>query len=295
MAETMMSDVANGVLIVGARGEFGQFLQQQILPILGAHSVFTIERQTPPEEQSNRLRHARHIVFATPLAGYAELACEFVYRCRNLDKRTTLWLIPSVQAGVWRAVTATLDIIRNQNLSAVFVHPMYGPNGFQSTEPEAQTFQNVLTATHEGAAHPLAEEISEISNAFRGILNINTTAEFGPEEHDRFTAYSQGLSYCVGRLMFEQPELDTLASEQMPDLHHSFHANHDLILDFIRINGYMPQVVAAFANAWRRTTRSRLADVLQAFAEADFALNRGDNPPIPTKWYEKLRTASHRR
>jgi hypothetical protein len=92
--------------------------------------------------------------------------------------------------------------------------------------------------------------------------------------------------------MFERPELDILLRKNMPDLYHSFHANHDLILDFIRINPYMPQVIAAFAEARRQTTDSRYEDVLQAFAHADTALNRGEDSPIPTKWYEKLRASA---
>src|SRR6185503_7648047 len=189
--------------------------------------------------------------------------------------------------------------------------------GFRSTEPEARTFQNILTATHEGADHPLGEEVAQMGDAFRRAFNITTTDAFNPEQHDRITAYSQGLSYCVARLMFEQPEIDSVLRNNMPDLYHSFHANHDLILDFIRINPYMPQVIAAFAEARRQTaevrqtterrkttesrrrtaerrqttearrqtTGSSYADVLQAFAHADAALNRGEDSPIPTKWY----------
>lgn len=281
------------VLVVGSRGEFGQFLRQDILPGLGAGSVLEVERETPREAYAELLRRARHVVLATPLAGYAERACELVYLCRAVAAPTTLWLVPSVQAGVWRAVTATLAIVANPRLSAVFAHPMYGPNGFRATEPEARTFQNVLTAIYEGDEHPLGEEVTGVGDAFRDAFNI-TTAAFDPEEHDRITAYSQGLSYCAGRLMFERPDLDALVRERMPDLHHSFHANHDLIVDFLRINAYVPQVAAAFADAWLGTAQSTYEDVLRAFALADAALNRGDDSPIPTKWYEQLRAASPR-
>jgi len=288
----MRSEEKLSTLVIGGRGEFGQFLQQDILPILGMDNILTFERETTGVESLVQLQRARHVVLATPLAGYAQLACELVYRCRDLQALTTIWLIPSVQAGVWRAVTATLEIVGNPFLSAIFVHPMYGPNGFRATEPEARTFQNVLTAIAEGSDHPLAEEVTQMDGAFRRAFNITTTDAFNPEQHDRITAYSQGLSYCVARLMFEQPEVDTLLKEKMPDLYHSFHANHDLILDFLRINAYMPQVIAAFAEAWRQTTGSTYDDVLQAFKHADTALNRGEDSPIPTKWYERLRGSS---
>ncbi len=284
----------NAVLIVGGRGEFGQFLQRDILPILGIGNVVTIERETGREEHACLLQQARHIVLATPLAGYAELACDLVYRCRRLQQPTTLWLIPSVQAGVWRAVTATLEIVGNALLSAVFAHPMYGPNGFRATEPEASTFQNILTATHEGARHPLAKEVDQVSKALQDTFNITTTIAFDPEEHDRLTAYSQGLSYCVGQLMFERSELDRLLGKQMPELHYSFHANHDLIVDFLRLNAYMPQVTAAFADAWRQTNERTYEDLLRAFGRADMALNGGNDSPIPTKWYQKLRAAAYK-
>ena len=289
---SMRDGKRKGTVIVGGRGEFGEFLQQDILPILGVVDILTIERETPRDESLAQLQRARHIVLATPLAGYAELACELLYRCREFSAPTTIWLIPSVQAGVWRAVTATLEIVDNPLLSAVFVHPMYGPNGFRATEPEARTFQNVLTATHEGSDHPLAEEVAQVGEAFRNTFNITTSDAFNPEEHDRITAYSQGLSYCVARLMFEQPDLDALVLDNLPELHQSFHANHDLILDFIRINAYMPQVIAAFSEAWRQTSKSTYYDVLQAFAHADTALNRGEDSPIPTKWYQKLRASA---
>jgi hypothetical protein len=144
----MRPEQKKSALVIGGGGEFGQFLQQDILPILGMEIISTIERETPSDKSLGQLQRARHIVLATPLAGYAQVACELVYRCRDLRALTTIWLIPSVQAGVWRAVTATLEIVGNPFLSAVFVHPMYGPNGFRATEPEARTFQNVLTATH---------------------------------------------------------------------------------------------------------------------------------------------------
>jgi prephenate dehydrogenase len=289
---TMARGEKKATLVIGGQGEFGQFLQQDILPVLDAVDILTIDRETPRNESLAQLQRARHIVLATPLAGYAELACDLVYRCREFQSPATIWLIPSVQAGVWRAVKATMEIVGNPVLSAVFVHPMYGPNGFRATEPEARTFQNVLTATHEGSDHLLVDEVAQIGAAFQNAFNITTADAFNPEEHDRVTAYSQGLSYCVARLMFEQPELDTLVRGNLPDLYHSFHANHDLILDFIRINAYMPQVIAAFSDAWRQTSASTYEDLLQAFAHADTALNRGEDSPIPTKWYQKLRACA---
>lgn len=288
----MNQDRQNSVLIIGGDGEFGRFLRHDILPILGVTNVSIIERDTPRVEHASLLEASSNIVLATPLAGYAERACELVYQSRQLDHATTLWLIPSVQSGVYRAVTATLELVSNPRLSAIFVHPMYGPNGFRETEPEARTFQNVLTSTHAGAEHPLDDELTTIANSFHTRFNISTVDRFDPDEHDRVTAYSQGLSYCVGRLMFEHVDLDEIVRKEMPDLHHSFTANHDLILDFVRINSYMPQVLAAFAEAWRLTNQNSYKDVLQAFRQADTSLNRGEDSPISTKWYEKLRAAS---
>jgi prephenate dehydrogenase len=280
------------IVIIGGNGEFGQFLRHDILPGLGEANLQVIERDLPREDQASILEKARHIVLATPLAGYAERACDLVYQLRSISECTTLWLIPSVQAGVWRATCATLELVANPNLSAVFVHPMYGPNGFRETEPEARTFQNVLTAKYEGEEHPLLHEVTEVTNSFLTRFNIGTTSAFSPDEHDRVTAYSQGLSYCVGRLMFEHPPLEAILREKMPDLHRSFSANHDLILDFLRINSYMPQVIAAFVDAWRQTNQSNYSDALNAFARADEALNRGAESPISTKWYERLRAVA---
>ena len=280
------------VLIVGGAGEFGQFLQRDILPHICAKTVSSVERETPSEERKSLLKRAQHVVVATPLAGYAELACELVYRCRDVSESKTLWLIPSVQAGVWRAITATLEMVNNSKLSAVFVHPMYGPHGFRETELEARTFQNVLTATYEGSDNPLKEELGRIISTFHTKFNIATTREFSPEEHDRITAYSQGLSYCVGKLMFQHPELSVVVQQQMPDLHNTFRADQELIIDFLRINSYMPQVIAAFNDSWEQTTKTTFTDILKAFRTSDQTLNRGADSPISTKWYEKLRTAS---
>jgi prephenate dehydrogenase len=291
-SETLKIMMRDKVAIIGANGEFGHFLQHDILSGLGVSILEPIERDTSRESRGVILEKSRHVVIATPLAGYAEVACDLIYHLRHCDHRTTLWLIPSVQAGVWRAVSATLEIVGNPHISAVFVHPMYGPNGFRETEPEARTFQNVLTATFEGREHPLMDEVSSIAELFRIKFNIVTTTAFNPDEHDRVTAYSQGLSYCVGRLIFEHPELESIVREQLPDLHHSFRANHDLILDFLRINPYMPQVIAAFADSWRHTRQTDYTDVVSAFADADASLNRGAESPISTKWYEKLRAAS---
>jgi hypothetical protein len=55
----------------------------------------------------------------------------------------------------------------------------------------------------------------------------------------------------------------------------------------------MPQVIAAFEDAWRQTNQSNYNDVLNAFARADTALNQSADSPISTKWYEQLRTAAH--
>jgi len=287
-----MTPENRAVLIIGGRGEFGRFLQCDVLPALGAQIVLTLERDTPREQHAGRLKQARHIILATPLARYAERACELVQQCGDLNEPTTLWLISSVQAGVWRAVKATLAVVANPYLAAVFVHPMYGPNGFRAKEREAGTFRNILTATVDGAKHRTESDVTEIENAFRSKLSIGTTTDFDPEEHDRATAYSQGLSYCVAQVMFERPEIDAAVKERMPDLHRSFHANQNLISDFLRINSYMPEVIGVFAASWQRTTQSIYAELLHAFAEADTALSRGANAMIPTKWYEKLRAAS---
>ena len=288
-----MSDDPGAVLIIGGRGEFGRFLQRDILPNLGVHTVLTIERDTPHDQRLPKLQQARHLIVATPLAAYAETAGEIVHECRNLQRPLTLWLIPSVQAGVWRAGTAMLTSVQNPYLSAVFVHPMYGPNGFRSDEREARTFRNILTATAEGAKHSLTEEVAQIVKAFHEKFSIETTTAFDPEQHDRITAYSQGLSYCVAQTIFDRPEIDALVQARMPDLHFSFHANHGLILDFLRLNAYMPKVLAVFGDAWQRTAKSSYQDLMSAFAEADETLNCGTEPSIPTKWYEKLRTASN--
>ena len=284
-----MSDNPSAVLIIGGRGEFGQFLQRDILPNLGVDTVLTIERDTPRDQHLPKLQQARHLIIATPLAGYAERACEIGHECRNLQRPLTLWLIPSVQAGVCRAITAMLTSVQSPYLSAVFVHPMYGPNGFRSDEREARTFRNFLTATAEGAKHSLTEEVAQVVKAFHGKFGIDTITAFDPEQHDRITAYSQGLSYCVAQTIFERPEIDALVQTRMPDLHFSFHANHGLILDFLRLNAYMPKVLAVFGDAWQRTTQSSYQDLLSAFAQADETLNCGIEPSIPTKWYEKLR------
>ena len=288
-----MSDDPYAVLIIGGRGEFGRFLQRDILPNLGVHNVLTIERDTPLDQQVSLLQPARHVVIATPLASYAERACEIAHECRNRQRPMTLWLIPSVQAGVWRAVTAILKSLENPYLAAVFVHPMYGPNGFRSDEREARTFRNILTATAGGAKHSLTEEIAQIVEAFQQKFNIETTTAFDPEQHDRITAYSQGLSYCVAQTIFERPEIDALVRTRMPDLHFSFHSNHGLILDFLRLNAYMANVNAVFGEAWQRTAQSSYRDLLSAFAQADEELNCSTEPSIPTKWYEKLRAASN--
>ncbi len=287
-----MSDDPGAVLIIGGRGEFGRFLQRDVLPNLGVRTVLTIERDTPHDQRLSKLQQVRHLIIATPLAGYAETAREIGHEVRNLQRPLTLWLIPSVQAGVWRAVTAMLASAQNPYLSAVFVHPMYGPNGFRSDEREARTFRNILTATAEGAQHPLADEVGEIVEAFRQRLSIVTITEFDAEEHDRITAYSQGLSYCVAQLMFDRPEIDALIERRMPDLHFSFHENYDLIIDFLRLNAYMPKVIAVFRDEWQGTSQSTCRDLFSAFAKSDTLLNCGTEPSIPTKWYEKLRAAA---
>jgi hypothetical protein len=96
----------------------------------------------------------------------------------------------------------------------------------------------------------------------------------------------------VGKLMFQRAELASLVETQMPDLHNSFRANQELIIDFLRINSYMPQVIAAFNDSWEQTTKRTFTDILRAFRTADHTLNRGADSPISTKWYEKLRVAS---
>jgi hypothetical protein len=70
----MRSEENKRALVIGGEGEFGQFLQRNILPILGVDDVLTSERETSRDESLAQLQRARHIVLATPLAGYAELA-----------------------------------------------------------------------------------------------------------------------------------------------------------------------------------------------------------------------------
>lgn len=287
-----MPDDQDAVLIIGGRGEFGQFLQRDILPSLGVKRVLCIERDTPPEQRAERIGQARHIVLATPLAGYAQMASELAEQCRDLAGPTTLWLIASVQVNVWRAVSATLTNITNPNLAAVFVHPMYGPNGFRAKEHEARTFRNILTAIIADRAHRIAAEVAAASDAFQSKLGISTTTDFDPEQHDQATAHSQGLSYCVAQLMFTRKDIDALIEERMPDLHRSFHANRNLINDFLRLNSYVPEVIKVFAESWQQTGQASCGDAWQAFDLANTALHGNAESLIPTKWYERLRVNS---
>src|SRR5262249_42105529 len=117
------SEKRNSVAIIGGDGEFGQFLRHDILPVLGVSEALVIERDTPATEATSLVQSARHVVLATPLAGYAERACDLIYTHRGIAGPATFWFIPSVQAGVWRAVSATLEIVGNPDLSAVFLHP----------------------------------------------------------------------------------------------------------------------------------------------------------------------------
>jgi hypothetical protein len=66
--------------------------------------------------------------------------------------------------------------------------------------------------------------------------------------------------------MFQRTDLAALVQEQMPDLHNSFSANQNLIIDFLQINSYMPQVIAAFNDSWERTTKTSLLTFLRRFA-----------------------------
>src|SRR5437763_15792009 len=115
-----MSDDPGAVLIIGGRGEFGRFLQRDILPNLGVHTVLTIERDTHHDQRWSKLQQARHMIIATPLAGYAETAREIVHECRDLQRPLTLWLIPSVQAGGSRATPALLPSVQQPYLAPVF-------------------------------------------------------------------------------------------------------------------------------------------------------------------------------
>ena len=65
--------------------------------------------------------------------------------------------------------------------------------------------------------------------------------------------------------MFQRTDLAALVQEQMPDLHNSFSANQNLIIDFLQINSYMPQVIAAFNDSWERTTKTTFTDILTTF------------------------------
>ena len=73
------------IAIVGAKGEFGQFLQHDILSGLGVSILEPIERDTSRESRGVILEKSRHVVIATPLAGYAEVACDLIYHLRHCD------------------------------------------------------------------------------------------------------------------------------------------------------------------------------------------------------------------
>jgi hypothetical protein len=88
-------------------------------------------------------------------------------------------------------------MVDNPKLSAVFVHPMYGPNGFRETEREARTFQNVLTATYEGSDNPLEKEIAKTTRAFHPTFNIATTTAFGSRgTRPHYRVFTRPLLLC---------------------------------------------------------------------------------------------------
>jgi prephenate dehydrogenase len=279
------------VVVIGGEGEFGRFLRLRILPGLGIRDPVSIERSTSATERTAVLSRARHVVLSTPLTGYLQAARSLVRECRANTEPITVWLIPSVQQKVWEAAVNEIMDAANRYLSAVIVHPMYGPLGFAAEEPEARTFQNILTGMHAGEAHPMDEEVLRIQQKFSARLGIETITAFDTREHDRITAASQGLSYCVARAMFEDPALDREVGERLPDLHRSFHADRPLIFEFLRANLYVREIAAAFDDRRRATAGSGLAAALTTFGTLDRELN-GDGSLIPTKWYLRLRSSA---
>jgi prephenate dehydrogenase len=296
----VVAEVPNGssaacdrVVVVGGAGEFGRFLRYEVLPRLGATSIACIERSTPAAERISLLRRARHVLLATPLAGYPEGAVDLVRECHPAPAPVTLWLIPSVQLPTAEAVSRVHERLGDPCISVVLFHPMYGPASHASPERRARGPQNILTATMEGGAYPLEREIESVGGACERVLGITTTRAFDPREHDRITASSQGLSYCLAMSMFDEPELDAEVRQRLPELHRSFHTDRELIGEFMRANSFAPAVRSAF-EASRDLTGSRgLEGALRAFREVDRELN-GPGSAIPTTWYERLRDVSAR-
>jgi hypothetical protein len=282
------------VVVVGGDGEFGRFLRQRILPKLGVPDAVCVERSTPLDQRAALLSRARHVVLSTPLAGYCEAARSLVHECRSNTGPVTLWFIPSVQQQVWEAVVGTLSETANPFLSAVIAHPMYGPLGFAAAEPEGRMFQNILTGVQAGGAHPIGEEIDRTREKFRTLLGIETIDKFDPRDHDRITAASQGLSYCVAKAMFEDPKLDREIGDRLPELHRTFHADRALIHEFVRTNIYMPGIVRSFGERRRAAAGRGLTATLDAFQQLDRELN-GEGLAIPTRWYSLLRSCAEER
>jgi prephenate dehydrogenase len=278
------------VVVVGGDGEFGSFLRLRILPALSVVDAATIEGSTPMVTRRALLSRAAHVVLSTPLAGYREAARALVHECSASTAPVTLWFIPSVQREAWDTVVEELLDVANPLLSAVMVHPMYGPRGFAATEPGPRRFRNILTGVHAGESHPIWRELVLLRQAFRARLGIETVDEFGPHEHDRITAASQGLAYCVAQAMFEDPDLDREIGERLPDLHRSFHVDRPLILEFMRASVHMPGIARSFAARRREASESGLASVLEVFRGIDRELN-GEISAIPTRWYLRLRSA----
>jgi prephenate dehydrogenase len=292
MVTDALSGPPAGVVVVGGGGEFGRFLRTRILPGLGVQQTSSIERDTPEGERLERLAAARHVVLSTPLAGYADAARRLVRDVRSAQTPKTLWMIPSVQEPVLEAVRVELRAVRNPAIGVVLVHPMYGPMGFSAVEREARTFRNLVTSVEADAGHPAAREVHAIARRFARRFGIRTTTRFDVTQHDRITAASQGLSYLVALSMFDDPALDAEIAARFPDLHRSFHADHALIEEFLRLNRHVADVEATFRAAREDASGTGSDVVLRAFARVDDELNDRTVSPIPTKWYLRLREAA---
>jgi prephenate dehydrogenase len=290
------------VVIVGGGGEFGRFLREQILPALGLPGTVSVERDTPAGTRAAALRRARHVVLATPLVGYpetaAELARELLAARTDGARRVTLWLLPSVHLPTLEAVLPVLSgEASGRELTAVLVHPMYGPHGFSRTEREARTFRNFVTAVLAPRGGRAGAEVRRLAAASERLLGIGTTRAIDPAAHDRITGASQGLSYCVAATMFDDPVAEREVAAALPELHRAFRADRGLILEFLRANPFACTLRAEFEAERSRSSESvpgALGPILSAFAAMDRRLNPTGSP-IPTRWYERLQQAARER
>ncbi|MDX2128407.1 MAG: hypothetical protein SFU91_05155 [Chloroherpetonaceae bacterium] len=264
------------VLIIGNKGNFGNFLEKSILPSISDLLQINLIKGCDIDVEFNDMIETASefsdIIICINLGNYHKTLKKIIPEFIRLEKPITFWLVPSLQYPSFVAIKE-FDLKRHRKIDFVLLHPMYGPQSFSnSTFNSRTTFQTIVTYVTSKKTKICLENVEKACQAKH---NLSFQYQFTPESHDFEVAKTQGLVFAFALTLLEHKKVANEFQSRFPKQFAAFLADKALMSDFIALNIKANEIFSEFKSMMSEYNNNQvtLEDYMQCYCRLNSIYN----------------------